>query len=435
MGMSSLKYRLQKLLPSLSEQSKSCQDREIKQRLYVIKAIATSKRTIKAACEFRGIGRDQFYEWANRLLDKGDITGLVSKSKRPKRSPKRTSPRIEKKISLLKNKKPFLGPERLSRELEKNHKMVCPPSTVYAVLRRNKLISKEYRKQRTKKHTKRYRRPVPGFMQMDFKYVPILIDKRQYYQLSAVDHCSSWRLIRCYEHKGEEQVLEFLQELRRECPFAIVEIQTDNDAAFTDKYTSGMGVAPSGVHVMDQWCEKHSIRHKLIPIGEKELNGKVENTHKYDDEEFYSHFKFKDLSELITKTYLHNIEWNEHRKTKTLGWKTPEEVVCGYLFTFRLIKLWFDCLEKEIKEQGLDTWVGLPIQLPAPQKRVKKSDPIDRYLDWMKWEAAQYPKYSILAVSAMSQIYSSGSFPNLFIGFFPNNAGGKKRRKEHRTVS
>jgi len=286
--MSYLKYRLRELLPRLSEQAKRCKDRTIKRRLYLIKAVVLSTRTIKSACEFRGIGRDSFYQWAQRLLEKRDISALSPLSRRPHRSPNQTKRAIEKKILEVKNKEPFLGPERISNALDELYAISIHPSTAYAVLKRNNAISKEYRKKRTKKHTKRYRRPIPGYLQMDFKYVPYLIGGIQYYQLSAVDHCTSWRLIRSYRRKDEQSVMTFLRELELRCPFPIFEIQTDNDAAFTDKYTVGLGARPTGCHPMDEWCKLYGCRHKLIPIGEKELNGKVENTHKYDDEEFYS---------------------------------------------------------------------------------------------------------------------------------------------------
>jgi hypothetical protein len=127
--MSALKYRLRELLPSLSEQAKGCQDREIKKRLYLIKGIVSSPRTIKAACDFRGIGRDKFYQWAERLLEKRNILGLAPLSRRPHRSPRRTKPEIEKKIIVLRNKKPFQGPERLSVALEDEYATHLSPST------------------------------------------------------------------------------------------------------------------------------------------------------------------------------------------------------------------------------------------------------------------------------------------------------------------
>ena len=71
------------------------------------------------------------------------------------------------------------------------------------------------------------------YLQMDFKYVPYLIGGKQYYQLSAVDHCTTWRMIRVYDHLGIDSALEFLNELDYRCPFPIVQIQTDNDVAFT----------------------------------------------------------------------------------------------------------------------------------------------------------------------------------------------------------
>jgi hypothetical protein len=40
-------------------------------------------------------------------------------------------------------------------------------------------------------------------------------------------------------------------------------------------------------------------------------------------------------------------------------------------------------------------------QLPA-----KPTTPLDRYFAWMAWDAAQYPKPSLLIVSGMSLGYS-----------------------------
>lgn len=40
-------------------------------------------------------------------------------------------------------------------------------------------------------------------------------------------------------------------------------------------------------HQMDAWCAKNGIKHRLIPPGAKELNGKVERSHRIDEEFFY----------------------------------------------------------------------------------------------------------------------------------------------------
>jgi transposase InsO family protein len=397
MGMSGLKYRLRELLPSLSEQGRACQDREIKKRLYLVKAITTSRRTIKAACDFRGVSRDRYYEWSKRLLREKNISALSSLSRRPHRSPRQTKSETETKIVRLRNKKPFQGPERLSVAMQDEYATNVPPSTIYAVLVRNKLISKEYRARRTKKHLKRYRRPIPGYLQMDFKYVPYLIEGQQCYQLSVVDHCTSWRLIRVYRRKNEESVKEFLDVLNRICPFPIFQIQTDNDAAFTDKYTIGLGARPTGAHPFDEWCKLYGCRHKLIPIGQKELNGKVENTHKYDDEEFFTQTQAMNFAQLENETKKHNTEWNEKRKTKTLGWRTPSELLEEVRAT--ILTLLRCCLPDETIDNQPN--VQKTPQLPPKHEKSK-----DRIIAWMDWEAAQYPKYSLLTVSGMSQIFA-----------------------------
>lgn len=402
--MSSKKYQLRELLPSLSEQAKGCKDKELKRRLYLIKAIVGSERTLKGACDFRGVCRDTFYRWVKRLLRQKSIEALKDISKRPKRSPNQTSPRIERKIKVIKRKEPYLGPERISYVLEEEHSILCHPSTVYAVLRRNKLISKEYRKQRTKKHIKRYRQPIPGYLQMDFKYVPVKVEDRQYYQLSAIDHCTSWRFIRSYQNKGEEQTLEFLQALYRECPFAIIQIQTDNDAAFTDKYSVGLGIKPTGTHPMDQWCWMKGIRHKLIPVGEKEINGKVENSHKFDDEEFYSQNTFKTFTELQTRIYAYNDRWNNRRPTKSLGWKTPGRLVMEYQMTLFILDGWILELQREHNQRQKQQERINRAQLI--KKQVKKPSAIDRYLAWVDWDAKKGQKYALLPVSYISTIYS-----------------------------
>lgn len=91
---------------------------------------------------------------------------------------------------------------------------------------------------------------------MDFKHVPYLVGNKQYYQLSCGGHLTRWRYIRIYPDKSTDSVMIFLNELKEQVPFPIIEIQTDNDAAFTDKYTSKTG-KPKGQHYVDKWCAAH----------------------------------------------------------------------------------------------------------------------------------------------------------------------------------
>jgi transposase InsO family protein len=48
------------------------------------------------------------------------------------------------------------------------------------------------------------------------------------------------------------------------------------------------------MHILDNICNEHNIRHKLIPSSTPQINGKVECSHRIDDEEFCRVKKFKD---------------------------------------------------------------------------------------------------------------------------------------------
>ena len=412
--MSNLQYQLKELLPKLSTEARKLQDPEAKKRYYLLRAVAFSARDVKKCCEARGESSRLFYKWADRLLETESLESLRTLSKKPICSPNKIDAKVEKRICRIRRKYPFMGSVQIRFELSKKMSKKLPnASTVYQVLKRNGFIKKEYSKRLTKKHMKRYRRPFVGYLQMDFKYVPYAIGGEQCYQLSCVDHHSSWRLIRCYEYKNIESVKNFLNELKATCPFKILQIQTDNDKAFTDKYRIETNGYPTGDHELDVWCAQNDVEHKLIPIGQKELNGKVENTHKWDDREFFSQIQPRSLSELQQKALVHNQRWNNDRATQALGWKTPVQAVHKSLSFITFWKLWMhdQAVQNDLTVTRIDklgnTYVPVPKLMPYKTGKTitKKIDPVDRYLKYMAWERQQNR-----FVSPISPIFSNNNF-------------------------
>jgi len=274
---------------------------------------------------------------------------------------------------------------------------------------------------------KRYRRPFPGYLQMDIKYVPYKIEGQQFYQFSLIDHHSSWRLIRCYKNKGGKDLEQFLYELELHCPFPIEEIQTDNDATFTDKFTS-VEFSPTGNHDLDRWCYRKEINHRLIPPGVKELNGKVENSHKWDDREFYSQHQFETFEHLELGTKIYNTHWNKIRATKTLGWKTPSQVVLNAtekaakflylikaLYPGKVIRATPNAIggtifHSEPLDMTIEPMINIVVE-PDPEpkpkkiKKRKRLNYVDRYIQYLEWDSKKYPKI-IFPISPMSQNFS-----------------------------
>lgn len=395
--MSKLKHQLMAILPKLSEEANQCRDREIKERYYLIRAVVMSKKSVTKACAEQGRSTDYFNKWGKRLLKQKSLQCLKPRSRKPRYSPKQTQKRVEKRILRLRDAEPFQGPDRISFDLKRLFNITCPPSTVYSVLFRNKRITVQHKKRLTKKHIKRYRRPLPGFVQMDVKYVPMRIEGQQHYEMNAVDHCTTWRFFRILPSLDLLCVARFLKELEENCPFPIIEIQTDNGGEFTDKYRNGR-LEPSGKHILDQWCKKHGILHRLIPIGQKELNGKVENTHKHDDREFYSQNEFNSLRHLQLLAEAYNERWNEKRHTKALGWKTPLTALAdAFVRALTWIQLWLEKYGRlcqpsivTIDAEG-NQIIPLPPKASSPVRRrrgtrTKKISAVNRYLQWLEWD-------------------------------------------------
>ena len=290
--------------------------------------------------------------------------------------------------------------------------MICAPSTVYNVLKRLKLISKEYSKKLTKAHHKRYRRPLPGYMQVDVKYVPYRINGRQFYEFNATDHCTTWRLIRGYRNITHENIVLFLKELDELCPFPIFEIQSDNGNEFTDKYQGGR-LKPSGLHPLDLWCQDRGIIHRLIPLGQKELYGKVENTHKQDDREFYAKEKDKTFEQFEHRIKGYNDRWNNLRFTKALGWKTPNQCIeASFVRAIAYLNLMgekYNLNNEDLHEYDPagDAYLEIPKSKPLPRKnkKTKSASLVNRYLQWHDWDQKTKLK-SFITVPVISQIFS-----------------------------
>ena len=248
------------------------------------------------------------------------------------------------------------------------------------------MIDKAYTKRATKKHLKRYRRPFPGYVQLDIKYVPYKIDGRQYYEFNAVDHHSSYRVMELYKNRSIDSVIDFLDKVHHQMPFKIIQIQTDNATEFTDKFSSSYGKEPSGKHAFDSWCMLRLIEHKLIPVGEKEINGKVENTHRFDDKEFYSQIDPKSFEELKILLAEHMKRWNTERATKTLSWLTPEQSVReAYIKAIAMLNYIitrYSCYIKPIKY----TYIGTArVENLKKKKKAKRKTYVDRYLQYLDW--------------------------------------------------
>ena len=114
---------------------------------------------------------------------------------------------------------------------------------------------------------------------------------------------------------ASNRTIRFVDEVIRRLPFRVLVIQTDNGAEFQSHF---------------HWhLEDHDIRHVDIRPRTPHLNGKVERSHRVDEQEFY---QLLDKDGIADNIHLFNDklrEWedhyNYHRPHGALDGQTPYE--------------------------------------------------------------------------------------------------------------
>jgi transposase InsO family protein len=285
-------------------------------RLAIIRHAQEVTGNVALTCRYYGISRHTYYLWLRRYEEYG-IEGLRDRSRRPLRSPNATTGEVIGKIVYLRKTYHF-GPEKISMYLKRYHDLQVSRSGVWRILKRlemNRLPSS----QRYKRHVdrwKRYEKPQPGHrVQIDVKFIaPIKAHRRRHYQFTAIDDCTRIRVLRIYDRLNQQSAIRFIDYVLEKLPFAVEVVQTDNGAEFGSQFH---------YHVLDQ-----GIGHVYIKPATPRLNGKVERSHRIDQEEFYRMLK----GVVIDDTELFNDrlqEWedfyNYNRPHGGLGGQTPYE--------------------------------------------------------------------------------------------------------------
>jgi len=296
----------------------------VRQRLFLMRE--AEKIGVKSACGRMGKHRSYYYYWQKRYQT-GDWRALSDISRRPRRMPRLTSPELVKAVVRMRKKTNY-GKERLYDEL-KDRGITIPVSTIGKILDREGLLVKQRTYKTQKKHTRMYNLLWPGQrIQMDIKYVPSEVSPigRRYYQYTITDECTRMRYLAWHDSIWTLKVVETLKEAQTFFGFKIDCVQTDNGIEFTFDYTAQLTARHKEPkeHPLDQYCREIKIRHKLIPPGEKELQGKVERSHRTDDEEFYRTIKGRlNLPELRDKGKRWMMFYNFKRRHSSIGKKTP----------------------------------------------------------------------------------------------------------------
>lgn len=158
--------------------------------------------------------------------------------------------------------------------------------------------------------------------QMDVKYVPANCysgkDNQKFYQYTIIDEASRERFIYPYKEQSSYSTIDFVKRAIVYFGYKPQIIQTDNGAEFTHFRKTDR------IHPLDILLNQLDIKHQLIRPRTPRHNGKVERSHRNDQNRFYNYLSFYSYEDLINqmKAYLKR---SNNIPMQVLGWISPLE--------------------------------------------------------------------------------------------------------------
>lgn len=263
--------------------------------------------------------------WVSVYRREGAL-GLLPRSTRPRTHERETPIHLKERVITLR-KKQKLCALKLKWMLAKEG-VTIHERTIGKILKQEGLV-RTYRRKKVKyKYIKASL--LPGeLIEIDVKYVPQFIEGKRYYQYTAIDCASRWRHLAIYDQQTNHHSIRFLEEVIERFPYTIKAVKTDNGAIFTNYYTSmnkRSDMTVKTLHALDLFCHQKGIIHYLIDPGKPAQNGKVERSHRSDQESFYDRTRFRSFPDLRRKIKRWNIQYNDLMHCALEG-KTPNEAL------------------------------------------------------------------------------------------------------------
>jgi transposase InsO family protein len=133
------------------------------------------------------------------------------------------------------------------------------------------------------------------------------------FQYTAIDDATRVIVLKIYSKHNQENAINFINYVIDKFLFRINTIRTDRGHEFQAQF---------------HWhVEDVGIRHAYNKPRSPQLNGKVERSHRTDQEEFYQLLSYTDDLDLNKKLEAWENFYNFNRPHKALAGKTPYEIL------------------------------------------------------------------------------------------------------------
>ena len=281
----------------------------------------------KASIRYK-TNRQYVYRWRKRC--DGTIHSLADKSHRPHSHPNQHTPDELKLISDMRRRNPHAGlvvfwvklrQRGYSRSITGLYRILRKQGQMAVKPKNPKYIPKPYEQML-----------FPGQrVQIDVKFVPAACvvgsaEGQKFYQYTAIDEYSRYRYIEAFDEHSTYSSTVFLEHMLKAFKFPVHCVQTDNGLEFTNRLASSHH-KPT---MFEKALAKHNITHKLIRPFTPRHNGKVERSHRKDNEYFYATHTFYSFDDFAKQLKVHNYKYNRF-PMRPLHWKAPIDYVRSFL--------------------------------------------------------------------------------------------------------
>jgi transposase InsO family protein len=265
-----------------------------------------------AAGRHYGISVRTIRRWRRRWRS-GGLAGLVPLY--PRHRQRRLTPVVIELIRQARQECAY-GAARTRLWLQRVHGVRLAMGTIQRVFRDLGLPRLRRTRKREPRQMKLFEKAEPGdSIQVDVKFVKIA--GRWAFQYTALDDCTRFRVLRLYRRLYQGSSVAFLAELRRAFPFRIKRMQCDHGQEFPFAFVLAVQAA--------------GIRHRYILPRRPQQNGKVERSHRIDQEEFWGRHRFETFEAAATALRGWETRYNYERFSLALQGRTPAEKLAAVL--------------------------------------------------------------------------------------------------------
>ena len=281
----------------------------------------------KAAIRYH-TNRQYIYRWRKRY--DGTLESLADRSHRPHHHPNQHTEEELKLIRDMRRRNPNTGlvvfwvklrQRGYTRSVSGLYRVLTRSGQMAVKLPNPKYIPKPYEQMR-----------YPGQrVQIDVKFVPQVCIVGQdpatkWYQYTFLDEYSRFRYLEAFQEHNSYSSAVFLRHVVEKFPYAIECVQTDNGSEFTNRLLPRGNDKPT---LFEFELQRLGIRHKLIRPYTPRHNGKVERSHRKDNEEFYASHRFYSFDDFKKQLAVRQRQYN-YFPIRPLNWRSPKYVLFSF---------------------------------------------------------------------------------------------------------